>query len=91
MPPKTTPQNCEPGHCDDHSGLLTWMRGIAALMAASSALLGYSVIWQAPNIRMEIVREIARLDARDAAFDYRVQTIEKDVKCISDKLTMLEK
>ena len=88
MTPKTNSENCVPGHCDDHGGLLAWMKGIAALLTISSVLLGYSVIWQAPNIRMEIVKEIARLDLKDAATDYRMQTIEKDVKNI---MTLLEK
>ena len=90
MAPKTPPQNCETGHCDDHSGLLVWMKGIAALLAASAALLSYSVFWQAPGIRLEIAREIARLDAKDKDTEFKLQTIEKDIRCINEKVSLLE-
>lgn len=88
MTPKTNPNNCEPGHCDDHSGLLVWMQAATGLCTLAVGLLTFSVFWQAPNIRMEVVREIARLDAKDAATDYRIQNVEKDVKNI---MSLLEK
>lgn len=90
MTPKTPPQNCEtPGHCDDHSGLMVWMKGVAGIMLVATGLLSYSVFWQAPNLRMEMVQIASRLDAKDSALDFRIQNIEKDLKCVTDKVTLL--
>ena len=90
MTPKTLPQNCEtPGHCDDHSGLLAWMKGIAIILSIATGLLSFSVFWQAPNLRLEMLQIASRLDAKDTALDYRIQTIEKDLKCVTEKVTML--
>ena len=90
MTPKTNPQNCETGHCDDHSGLMIWIKGMTFLLSMATALLSYSVLWQAPNIRLDIAREIARLDAKDSAVEYRIQTIERDHAEIGRRVTMLE-
>lgn len=90
MTAKTNFPNCETGHCDDHSGLMMWMKGCMALMAVTSGLLAYSVMWQAPNIRMDIAKEIARLDAKDTANGYEIKTIQRDVTDIGRRVTFLE-
>lgn len=77
-------------HCDDHTGLVTWMKGIASLLTLSTGLLGYSVFWQAPNIRLEIAKEIARLDRQDQDHVYRIQNVEGDVKTLKERVSALE-
>lgn len=67
-------------HCEDHSGLLAWMRGIAALLTLSSALLGYSVFWQAPSIREELAHSIAPLSERIAKLEQWKETVQARLK-----------
>lgn len=90
MTPKTNPKDCAPGHCEDHSGLLVWMKAATGLCGLAVGLLSYSVMWQAPNIRMDIAREIARLDAKDNAVEFRIQTIERDHSEFGRRISMLE-
>lgn len=90
MTPKTNSQNCETGHCDDHSGLMTWVKGGTALMIFACGLLSYSVIWQAPNLRMDIAREVARLDKRDDSMMYDIQDVKRDVTDIGRRVSLLE-
>lgn len=90
MTPKTNPQNCETGHCDDHSGLLVWMKATTALGGLAVSLLSYSVIWQAPNLRMDIAREVARLDKRDDSMMYDIQDVKRDVTDIGRRVSLLE-
>lgn len=82
--------NCETDHCNDHSGLMIWVQGGTALMALAVGLLSYSVFWQAPNIRIDIAREIARLDSRDKDNSFEIETIKKDVTDIKSRVSLLE-
>lgn len=90
MAPKTIPENCAPGHCDDHSGLLVWMKAATGLCACAVGLLSYSVMWQAPSIRMDVAREIARLDMRDKDTGFDIENIKKDVHDITRRVSLLE-
>lgn len=71
--PKTNHENF---HCEDHSGLLAWLKGIAALLTVTSGLLGYSVLWQAPNIRSELAHAIAPLAERVAKLEQWKEIME---------------
>lgn len=90
MTPKTNPQNCETGHCDDHSGLMMWMKMTTALGGMAVGLLSYSVIWQAPDLRMDIAREVARLDKNDTTMSYEIKDIKRDVTDIGRRVSLLE-
>ena len=90
MAPKTNPENCVPGHCDDHSGLLVWMKAATGLCTLAVGLLTYSVLWQAPSIRMDVAREIARLDMRDKDTGFDIETIKKDITDHNRRLSLLE-
>jgi cell division protein FtsL len=92
-------EHCKPNHerrepstvnCIDHSGIEMWMRGVGAMVACCVSLLAYSVFWQAPNIRADIAREIARLDKQDAATTYENQNIKRDVADINRRVSILE-
>ena len=97
MAPKTNLNNCEAGHCDDHSGMverdnnmMTWQKGTFALMAFCAGLLGYSVLWQAPNIKLDVAREIARLNMRDSEICNDVKNIQKDLATHDRRISLLE-
>ena len=47
--------------CKAHSGMMVWIRVMVLMASCSSGLLAYSVLWQAPSIRLEVATEIARL------------------------------
>lgn len=93
MPPRNPAVNCSsnPPHCDDHSGLLMWMKGIAALLTAASAMLAFSVFWQAPNIRLEIAKDISRLEKADQDQVYRIQDMERDMRTLGQRVSKLER
>jgi Flp pilus assembly protein TadB len=59
------------------------------LAGTAVGLLGYSVMWQAPNLRMEIAQQSAKQELKNATTDHRLDNLEKDVKLFSDRLTML--
>jgi hypothetical protein len=72
-----------PAHCEDHSGQLVYMRSIATLLVISAGLLSYSVFWQAPSIKTEIAKEIARVDGN-------IKLVEKDVERLDSDFTELK-
>lgn len=72
-----------PSHCEDHSGQLVYMRGITTLLVISAGLLAYSVFWQAPSIKTEIAKEIARVDGN-------IKLVEKDVERLGSDFTDLK-
>jgi len=94
MAPKTNLNNCEPGHCEDHSGLMMWVKINAAVVSISSAIIiglfSYSSFVQVPSLRADVAKEIARLDAKDKDTGYDIQTIQKDVTDIGRRVSMLE-
>ena len=77
-------------HCEDHSGLMAWMKSIAALLVCASSLLAYSVIWQAPGIRLEIAREIARLDMQNKELSYQIRGVQQSVCTLDQRVNALE-
>lgn len=70
------------GHCEDHSGQMVYMRGITTLLVISAGLLAYSVFWQAPAIRTDIVKEFGRVDGE-------IKLVQQDVKRHSEDITDL--
>lgn len=78
-------------HCDDHSGQLMWMRGIASMMALSAGLLTYSVFWQAPSIQTEIAKEVARVDSEIKLVKKDVELIRCDITDLKGRVGVLER
>jgi len=79
--------------CIDHSGMVErdnamtkWLEGIFALLIISTGLLSYSVLWQGPNIRADIAKEIARIDKENVQRDMKIQNIESAVTEIRQRV-----
>jgi septal ring factor EnvC (AmiA/AmiB activator) len=79
------------GHCEDHSGQLMWMRGIASLLILSAGLLSYSVFWQAPAIQTEIAKEVARVDGEIKLVKKEMESVKSDIADLRGRVSTLEK
>ena len=77
-------------HCEDHSGQLVWMRGVATLLVLSTGLLSYSVFWQAPSIQTEIAKEVARVDSEIKLVKKDVETVKCDITDLRSRVGKLE-
>jgi hypothetical protein len=75
--------------CPDCSGLKTRVNGVIAILGILCTLL-IAVLTQGNNIRAEVAKEIARLDAADKACSYEIQTIRRDVSDVGRRVTFLE-
>lgn len=85
-----TKQTCATPHCDDHSGLLMWMKGIAAILSLAACLLSYSVFFQSPSLQINVVKEVARVEKEAQAQSYRLQMAESDIKTLDKRVSVLE-
>ena len=66
--------------CQEHSGILMWMKINAVLGTVAVGLLGYSSFVQVPNLRYDIAKEQARMES----------DIRREVQDIRDRVSQLE-
>ena len=66
--------------CQEHSGILMWMKINVAMGTVAVALLGYSSFVQVPNLRYDIAKEQARMES----------DIRREVQDIRDRVSQLE-
>lgn len=78
-------------HCEDHSGHVVWMRGIAALVSIAVALLSYSVFFQAPAIQTQLAKETARMDGRVDLVQKDISNLRTDYCDLRGRVEKLEK
>lgn len=88
MAPKTTNDNCE--LCHEHSGIMTWLKGIVALLGLATGLLAYSVGWQAPDLKMEIAKNKADSEKIDEQMKHDIQLIKQDVTVLQQRISKLQ-
>lgn len=70
-----------PDHlCQEHSGILMWMRINAGLLTVALSLLTYSSFVQVPNLRTDIAKEMAKME----------NDIRKELREVEDRVTKLE-
>lgn len=77
-------------HCEDHSGRITWERGVTSLLVFCAGLLSYSVLWQAPNIRAEVAAQIAEVKLKNQATDSKIQNLETKTDSMLSRICTLE-
>lgn len=75
--------------CGDCSGLKSRINGVITVLSVMCSLL-VAVLTQGANIRGEVAKEIARLDAQDKSRGYEIQTLRRDVTDIGRRVTFLE-
>ena len=86
---RAEPPECA-SHCEDHSGRITWERGITALLVFCAGMLSYSVMWQAPNIRFEVAAQITELRMKEQETINKLNTLEKRTDNVDARLCILE-
>ena len=82
-------EDCE--KCAEHTGMvekdnnmLTWIKAIFAVVTFASGLMAYSVMWQAPNITLSIVRIENRMDGLKDKLESADLLLDKRVTCLED-------
>lgn len=75
--------------CKAHEGMVTndtrmetKLNGIIALLCMGVGLMGYSVMWQAPNIRTDIAKEIGKLEKADTIIDNKINDTNRRVEAL---------
>lgn len=76
--------------CKEHSGINTLLRVITGLSALGSGLLSYSVFWQAPNIKADIAKEVARLEREDMGIKSDLRDNRLEISALQTRVTKLE-
>jgi hypothetical protein len=69
---------------------MVWIRGIVFLASCSGGLLTYSVFWQAPTIRAEVAKEVARIDIAGQKMTDRIDYHEQGIYDLKRRVTILE-
>lgn len=72
-------------HCPDHSGMMTWLKGLVGISTLCAGLLSYSVFWQAPTLRLEIAKEIARIEQRTVKLEEKMDAIVCRIETLEGK------
>ena len=82
-------EDCE--KCAEHTGMvekdnsmLTWIKAIFAVVTFASGLMAYSVMWQAPNITLSIVRMENRMEGLKTRLASADMILDKRVTCLED-------
>lgn len=77
-------------HCEEHSGVMTWLKGIAALLTLASGLLTYSVLGQAPDLRARLDKAVSNFEKREVEVNGKLQVIQEDITELKGRVSKLE-
>jgi len=66
--------------CQEHSGILMWMKINVAIGTVAVAMLGYSSFVQVPNLRYDLAKEMMQMET----------DLKNEVQAIKDRVSILE-
>ena len=78
MTAKRTDATETPEHCPDHSGMVTWRTGVVAILLALLTINSYQTFKQVPDFRLEMTQNMAAMNMKIQALEYRVSTLERN-------------
>ena len=66
--------------CQEHSGVMMWMKINALLISFAIALLSYSSFIQVPNLRYDLAKDMTSME----------NDIRQEVQAVKDRVSRLE-
>jgi hypothetical protein len=78
------------GICLQHSGMAARLTGGLYLLGTILLMLGYQVFIQVPNLRLDLAKDIGKLEARVTALEKKNEDQDKDAAQLRERLTQAE-